>query len=123
MKKQILLGLAVFITATTILSCSLASEEKNEPIQISTKVVKTEKMLAFEAGLKTWFRSQNLDDTESKIAANTAIEIQAKTMLTEIGVSQSKIESKMQQADNTLVVFAIEQYSKKLSSMYNQKNN
>ncbi len=123
MKKQILLGLAVFITATTILSCSLATDEKKEPIQISTKVVKTEKMLAFEAGLKTWFRSQNLGDTESKIMASKTVTLQAKTMLTEIGVSQSEIESKMQQEENTLVVFAIEQYSKKLSSMYNQKNN
>jgi hypothetical protein len=124
MKKQILFCAAYLILAVITISCSTANEDK-AAIQPQTvnAVMKTEKMLSFESSLKVWFQSRNENGTTTLgKQSSDAIKSQSKALLTEIGVSQNDIEGKVSVSDDALVMFTLEQYSKKLQEMYNQKN-
>jgi transcriptional regulator of met regulon len=120
MKKQILFCVVILMAVSTVSSCSSPTDEKVEvPTQAANLVLKSSRMLIFEASLKEWFRTR--DETKSGSLTKQSsdeIQIQASALLTEIGISQSVIESKT--AENELVMYALEQYSKKLNEMYNQ---
>jgi hypothetical protein len=125
MNKTILLYVGIFISAFIVTSCS--NEEKNgEQVQIASSVSKTEKMLRFENALKNWFESKGESNSnvlrQNNVQTNLEIENQATILLQELGVSQSKIEAKKAISNDMLVYFTLEEYSKKLSLMYNQNN-
>lgn len=122
MKKPILFFFVILLATSTITSCSSTTDEKVEmPTTAATLVLKTARMLSFEASLKEWFRTRDEPKSGSLTKQSSdEIQIQANALLTEIGISQSVIESKT--TENELVMYALEQYSKKLSEMYNQEH-
>ncbi len=125
MKKQILFcaTFLIYVCSTTT-SCSTTNDGAEE-IQSKTEnaVLKTEKMLSFESSLKVWFQSRNengistLNNQSIDVIKNQCLEL-----LTEIGVNKNDIESKIKISDDALIMFTLEQYSKKLQEKYNQKN-
>ena len=123
--KNLFLG-GFFITTLIFSSCTKnITEENSEVVQIVTPVEKTENMLNFENSLKNWFQSQNEvkeNSLSKKTNTNTnlIIENNSKKLLEEIGINQNVIESKSKLSNEELVTFAMEEYSKKLSEMYNQ---
>jgi thiamine biosynthesis lipoprotein ApbE len=125
MNKSVLFCVGIIMSALIVTSCSNSSEEKNvEQVQTVSPVLKTAKMLSFEGSLKDWFqsKSENSDsqNKNTKEESNLAIENQSKELLEEIGVSQNVIESKSNISTEMLVSFAMEEYSKKLTAMYNK---
>lgn len=106
-----------------LLSCSNNEEKNVSPVQTVSSVLKTAKMLDFESALKDWYESKGESNSnvlhKNKMQADLKIENQATSLLKEIGVSQSDIDSKKAISNDNLVYFALEEYSKKLSQMYN----
>lgn len=125
MKKQILFCATFLILVfSTTTSCSTTNDDAEE-IQSKTvnAILKTEKMLNFESSLKVWF--QSLDENGISTLKNQSIDLiknQCLELLTEIGVNKNEIESKIKISDDALIMFTLEQYSKKLSESYQQKN-
>ena len=109
---------AIFFT-----SCSKENDQTNgEQPLATTAVLKTAKMVSFESTLKDWYQSKAENNSnKSSVQINLEIENQATTLLKEIGVSQTDIDAKKAISNDMLVYFALEQYSNKLSQMYNQK--
>ncbi len=125
MKKSKFIFAVVFATSLLLgISCSSDSVENETAPQNKTAVLKTEKMLRFESGLKDWFKVQAEQPASNgqKAASpeNVAIEGHAVVLLNELGVSQSEIDSRKAVSTNQLVHFALQEYSKKLAQMYNQ---
>lgn len=118
MKKQIMFFFAIIMIAQNLSSCSNTSDEKTEPIQLVVPVQKSARMLSFESSLKDWFKSRSeASEIELSNQNSNAIQIQAKALLSEIGISQSIIDSKTNESE--LVQFTMDEYSRKLSEMYN----
>jgi hypothetical protein len=122
MKKRILFFAAIFIVANGITQCSTATDEKVEvQAPASLLVEKSARMLRFETSLKQWFETRNETVSDAmKKQAETEIQGEAKLLLAEIGNSQSTIDSKTNEDD--LVLFTLDEYSKKLNAM-NKPNN
>ena len=122
MKKQILFCVVILMAVSAISSCSSPTDEKVEaPTQAATLVLKSSRMISFEASLKEWFRTRDEAKSGSLTKQSSdEIQIKASALLTEIGISESVIKSKT--TENELVIYALDQYSKKLSEMYNQNN-
>jgi hypothetical protein len=123
MKKQFIFFASVVLMTTSITSCSTATEEKTEPVQVVVPVQKSARMLSFESSLKDWFKSRHEANggTLNK-KASEAILAPTKALLTEIGIDQNQIENKSKLSEEALVSFAMEEYSKKLTALYNQNN-
>jgi len=122
MNKSILFYVGVFMS--TLLATSCSNEEKNvDQVQTVSTVLKTAKMLDFESALKDWYESKGESNSivlhKNKMQADLEIENQATSLLKEMGVSQTSIEAKKVISNDMLVYFALEEYSKKLSQMYN----
>ncbi len=113
----------VLVSVMLLLSCSNNEEKNVSPVQTVSSVLKTAKMLDFESALKDWYESKGESNSnvlhKNKMQADLKIENQATSLLKEIGVSQSDIDSKKAISNDNLVYFALEEYSKKLSQMYN----
>ena len=113
----------LLVSALVITSCSDSSDATIvEPDYTVSTVLKTEKMLNFENALKEW-RGSNASDAEllGDTARQSKLEIEnhAKILLLELGANQSEIDTKNAISTDMLVYFALEEYSKKLSEMYN----
>ena len=107
------------------LSCSNYNDEKTEVQQQAiSPVLKTAKMVSFEKALKDFYESKATNESGvlNKRTAQTKLEVQneAITLLQELGTNQNVIEEKKSMSTDGLVYFALEEYSKKLSQMYNQ---
>lgn len=125
MKKSKFIFAAVFATSLLMgISCSSDSVENETASQNKTTVLKTEKMLHFESGLKDWFKVQAeqpaLNGRKAASPEDVAMEEHAVVLLKELGVSQNEIDSRKAVSTNQLVHFALQEYSKKLAQMYNQ---
>lgn len=126
MNKSVLLYVGIFMSALIVTSCS--NEEKNvAQVQTVSPVLKTARMLSFESSLKIWFNARNdngtsLAKTTAKNNATTVIEENSKKLLAEMGFDSSIIENKVSDSSEKLVTFTMEEYSKKLTMMYNQNN-
>lgn len=126
MNKSVLFYVGVFMSSLIVTSCSNSSEEKNvAQVQTVSPVLKTGKMLSFESSLKDYLiaessKNQGEQNRNSTPKTNLTIENQSKELLEEIGISQNVIESKSNSSTNSLVLFAMEEYSKKLTEMSNQ---
>ena len=111
------------MSALIVTSCS--NEEKNvAQVQTVSPVLKTARMLSFESSLKDWYASKGESNSDvlhkNNMQANLEIENQATSLLKEMGVNQTTIDAKKVISNEMLVYFALEEYSKKLSQMYNQ---
>jgi hypothetical protein len=122
MKKRILFFAAIFIVANGITSCSTATDEKVEvQTPAALLVEKSARMLHFETSLKQWFETRNETSSDAlKKQAVAEIQIEARALLAEIGTSQSIIDTKTNADD--LVLFTLDEYSRKLSAMSNPNN-
>ena len=123
MNKSVLLYVGIFMSALIVTSCS--NEEKNvAQVQTVSPVLKTARMLSFESSLKDWYASKGESNSDvlhkNNMQANLEIENQATSLLKEMGVNQTTIDAKKVISNEMLVYFALEEYSKKLSQMYNQ---
>lgn len=119
MKKQFKLCVGILLSALFVVSCSNnATEKQPEATQAATSVAKTDRMLSFESALKDWMQSKN----QSKNAVVNTDQIVTKSLdlLQEIGVNPNEINSRRSNANDELVLFAMDEYSKKLSAMYNE---
>ena len=123
MKKLKFIFAGVIMSAIFFTSCSKENDQTNgEQPLATTAVLKTAKMVSFESTLKDWYQSKAENNSnKSSVQINLEIENQATTLLKEIGVSQTDIDAKKAISNDMLVYFALEQYSNKLSQMYNQK--
>jgi hypothetical protein len=126
MIKSVLFYVGIFMSAFIVTSCSNSNEEKDvTQVQTVSPALKTAKMLSFESSLKEYLitqssKSQSTLNRNATQENNLAIEDQSKELLNEIGVSQNVIESKSNISTNSLVLFTMEEYSKKLTEMSNQ---
>ncbi|WP_395061728.1 hypothetical protein [Flavobacterium sp.] len=123
MKKLKFIFAGVIMSAIFFTSCSKENDQTNvEQPQAATAVLKTAKMVSFESALKDWYQSKAENNSnKSSVQINLEIENQATSLLKEIGVSQTDIDAEKAISNDMLVYFALEQYSNKLSQMYNQK--
>lgn len=105
------------------ISCSNDTEESFEAQNAALKsVVKTDEMLKFEKEFREWSKSRAENSGESKLDDSKIVE-QSVILLRTIGVSQNEIEGHKNVSTDKLALFALDQYSKKLSQMYNQTQN
>jgi PBP1b-binding outer membrane lipoprotein LpoB len=126
MKKIKIIFTGILISVMLLSSCSNNEEEKSEIQQAMTPVLKTARMLSFESALKDFYESKadNNSNVLHKNSAQTNLEVenQAISLLKELGVKQTDVDAKKEISNDMLVHFALEEYSKKLSLMYNQNN-
>lgn len=109
-------------------ACSNNEEEEKSEIQqqVMTPVLKTARMLSFESALKDFYelKADNNSNVlhKNSVQTNLEVENQAISLLKELGVKQTDVDAKKEISNDMLVHFALEEYSKKLSLMYNQNN-
>ena len=117
--KLIFTGIVVSVM---FLSCSNYNDEKTGVQQQAiSPVLKTAKMISFEKALKDFYESKaenNSNKSNAKI--NLEVQNQAITLLKELGINETEVDAKKAISTDGLVYFALEEYSKKLSQMYNQ---
>lgn len=119
MKKQFVLCVGILLSALFVVSCSNnATEKQPEATQAVTPVAKTARMLSFESALKDWMQSKN--QSKKAIVNTDQIVTKSLDLLQEIGVNPNEIKSRRSNTNDELVLFAMDEYSKKLRTMYNQ---
>lgn len=127
MKKSILLCVGIMMSTLSVNSCSTSSDELNvEEVQKELPILKTTNMLNFESALKNWYKSkENIDSNtvgENIMEANVEVANKATSLLIEMGVSETTIDEKRIISTDVLVYFTLDEYSNRLSQMYNINN-
>ncbi len=122
MKKQFMLCVGILLAALFVVSCSNNATE-NQPAATQavtpvTPVAKTAKMLSFETALKDWMQSKN--QSKNAVLNTDRIVTKSLDLLQEIGVNPNEINRRRINANDELVLFTMDEYSKKLRAMYNQ---
>lgn len=113
----------MFVLATGLVSCSsedAVTKEKTEAF----KFEKTPEMVNFETALKTYMRNKQqggTTDAKSKAENGLVVKEKAKVLLTSLGKQQLAEQENME--TEQLLLIAMKEYSKKLTSMYQERNN
>jgi hypothetical protein len=120
MKKTGLLFATGLLAAMLTASCSKETPQAVFPAAPTAVFAKTPEMLGFEAALKKWMQAKQ----ESQVGgiANTAAEQAeqaANTLLVSIG--KQHMAQKPGISTDELMRTALQEYSKKLTEMYNQQ--
>lgn len=112
----------MFVLATGQVSCSsedAVTKEKTEAF----KFEKTPEMVNFETALRTYMRNKQqggtTTDTKSKTDNELVVKEKAMVLLTSLGKQQLAGEENM--GTEQLLLVAMKEYSKKLTSMYHER--
>ncbi|WP_298150057.1 hypothetical protein [Flavobacterium sp.] len=112
--------------ASVLLLSSCSSDEENG-LKENAGAMKTASMLSFESALKKWYASNPGANNDvlpkNDVRVNSEIRNQAVTLLKELGVSASEIDSRKGISDDMFIYFTLEEYSKTLAEQYNQNKN
>ncbi len=124
MKKLNFIFTGVFLSVMLLLSCSNNDEKPEIQQEAKSTVVKTARMLSFESALKDFYESKAENNTgvshKNSTQVNLEVQNQAIALLKELGINQNDVEANKATSNDILVYFALNEYSKRLSQLYNQ---
>ncbi|MGL5892194.1 MAG: hypothetical protein ACRC3B_20030 [Bacteroidia bacterium] len=122
MKRTRLLFAGILLSGIVLSSCGKESSVA-EKAPATAVFVKTAEMLDFESALKVWMQSKHESSLSGNVnsAAKNSAEKSAKTLLISLG--KTDIANNANQNTDELVRAAMQEYSRKLTEMYNQQKN
>lgn len=112
----------MFVLAAGLVSCSSEDAVTKDNTE-AFKFEKTPEMVNFETALRTYMRNKReggTTDTKSKTDNEIVAKEKAMVLLTSLGKQQLAGEGNME--TEQLLLVAMKEYSKKLTSMYHKSN-
>lgn len=113
----------MFFLTTGLISCSSEDAVTKDNTE-AFKFAKTPEMVNFETALRTYMRNKQqggTTDTKSKAENGLVVKEKAIVLLTSLGKQQLAGEENME--TEQLLLVAMKEYSKKLTGMYQERNN